>query len=228
MRHSLIFMLLFSATASFGQFGTKGQKVLGGTFSFNTGKTSYDLNPETKPYGYNVGGSFALGIFKKDNLLKTASIYYGHGYGKFQLTNNVGRYYSNAVSLAYGLTKYKKLADNLFFGIGGNVFSVFNFSKFNYTTTPETGETKSFGIGISIFPTLTYQLTDRFVVSLSANNQFLNVGYSTGTAKSFSPTQPTKKGTSQSFNLDAGLFGSDLKNLTIGFNYLLKNKANKK
>ena len=184
-----------------------------------------DLNPNRKPYGYNAGGSFSFGKFTKDNLLKSGSIFYGHSYSKDQVPNNAGRYYSNTVNLTYGLTKYKKLANNLFFGIGGYAFSGFNFSNFNYTNSLDKGETKSFGIGLSIAPILAYQITDRFVVNLSTSNQFLNVTYGIGTTKSFSPYQPTRKQTTQSFYLDAGLLGADLRNLTVGFNYLLKNKG---
>ena len=228
MRHFLIFMLLFSATTTFGQFATKGQKVLGGTLSFNTGKVSNDLNPEMKPYGYNIGGGFALGKFCRQNLLKTVSFYYGHGYGKIETSNNVSRSYSNSFYLAYGLTKYKKFANNLFFGLGGNVYSGFNISNYYNGAGPDKGESHTFNIGVSITPSLSYQLNNRFVVNLTANSQFLSINYFTGTSKYSSLNQPTKKGTFQSFNLDAGFFGSDLKNFTFGFNYLLKNKANKK
>ncbi len=221
-------MLVFFVTNSFAQFGTRGQKVLGTTLSFNTGKVFNDLNPDRKPYGYNVGGSFTFGKFTKDNFLKTGSIYYGHSYSRDQLPNNVGRYFSNSINLTYGLTKYKKLANKLFFGIGGNAFSGFNFSNFNYTSNLEKGETKSFGIGLYIAPILAYQLTERFVVNLSTSNQFLSVAYGIGTTKSFFPNQPTRKQTTQSFYLDAGLLGADLRNLTVGFNYLLKNKTIKK
>ena len=227
MRHFLFFVLLFSFTNSFGQFGTKGQKLFGATLSFNTGKITNNTSPDTKPYGFNIGGSFTLGTFTKDNVLKSGTVSYSHSYSRDELQNNVGLYYSNSVYLAYGLTKYKKIAKDLFFGIGGNAFSIYNFSNSKFTTSPQTGETKTFSIGVSIFPTLSYQLTNRFVVNLSANNQFLNLAYGIGTSKTFSPIQAAK-GTSQSFNLDAGLFGADLKNLTFGFSYLLKNKAGKK
>lgn len=228
MRHLFLSVVLFFlVTTSFGQFATKGQKLLGATLSFNTGKNENNTNSDRKPYGYNIGGSFTLGTFTKDNLLKTGSIFYSHGYSRDELPNNVGRYYSNSVYIAYGLTRYKKIANDLFFGIGGNAYSLYNFSKSNFTNSPEKGETKTFSIGVSIFPTLAYQLTDRFVVNLSASNQFLNVAYGIGTTKTFSPIQTTK-GTFQSFNLNAGLFGADLRNLTIGFSYLLKKKAVKK
>ena len=115
MRHFLFFILLFSVTNSFAQFGIRGQKVLGGTLFFNAGKGSNSAGFEVPPDGYGFGGSINKGKFTKENLLKTVSIFYSHGYGKFKNFNNEDRNYFNSVYVAYGFTKYKKLANNLFF-----------------------------------------------------------------------------------------------------------------
>ena len=227
MRLFLFVILFFSVSISFAQFGIKGQKVVGGTLFFNTGRGSNSAGIEVLPEGYGFGGSISKGKFIKENLLETVLISYSHGYGKFQNSNNENRNYSNSIYVAYGFTKYKKIANSLFFGIGGNTFLSYNKGKYYNSTGPVTRELSMFSIGLYVFPTLSYQLSSRFVVNLTTSSQFLNLGYGMGNIKTYSSTQPTSKATYQSFNFIAGLFGSDLKNLNVGFNYLLKNKKTK-
>ena len=219
---------MFSVSISFAQFGVQGQKVLGGTVIFNAGKFSNSRSPEIKPYSFSLGGSISVGKFTKENLLKNASFSYIHGSVKNQSLNNIYRNYLNSVYLTYGLTKYKKIANSLFFGIGGNAYTSYSTVKYHNTTLPEKGESYSFAVGVFVYPALSYQLNNRLVVNLSTSSEFLNLGFGIGTAKTYSPSQPSTKDNIQSLNLNAGLFGSELKNLTFGFSYLLKNKATKK
>lgn len=219
---ALIFNLsMFNA---FAQFGAQGQKVLGGTLNFNAGNATNSLSPEAKSNFNNAGGSVNIGKFTKINTLRTFSVSYVHGYVKNQATNNSARNNSNSVFLSYGITKYKEVAKKLFLGIGGAAYTGYGRVKNYSLTLPDRSESDGFSFGAYFFPVGSYQVSERWVVNVTGSSQFLNVGYGISTAKSYSPNQPTTKSQTQNFSLQAGLFGSELKNITFGFSYLLKNK----
>ena len=225
MKILLALIFNFFMFTAFAQFGVQGQKVLGGTLNFNTGNATTSLSPEAKSNFNNAGGSVNIGKFTKMNTLVTFSLSYVHGYVKNRTINNSARNNSNSVFLSYGLTKYKEVAKKLFLGIGGAAYTGYGRVKNYSLVLPERSESNGLSFGVYFFPVASYQVSNRLVVNVTGSSQFLNVGYGISTAKFYAPNQPTTKSQTQNFNLQAGLFGSELKNVTFGFSYLLKNKS---
>ena len=145
---------------SFAQFGTQGQKVIGGTLNFNSGNATNSLSPETKTNSYNIGGSVKIGRFTKQNTLNTFSIFYNHSYGRNTGVNNVNRNYTNAVFISYGVIKYKEIAKKLFFGIGGDGYAGYSNSKNYNSPSSQKGESDAITAGVYLFPIFSYQVNN--------------------------------------------------------------------
>ena len=223
MRLFLFFIFIFSVTISYAQFGVKGQKVLGGAVSFNTGQSMTSNNPGIKPTSNSLFASISLGKFTKHNTQNIISFSYGHGYVKNPSQNNISRNFTNSVFLSYGITKYTRLAQKMFFGINGSVYGGYNNVKNYNTALPDVGKSDGLSLGIYVVPTFTYQLTNRLIISFGGSKDFLNLNYNNSKVKTYIPNQPTIISKTQNFNLNAG-FGSSLSDLNVGFSYLLKNK----
>ena len=223
MKSLLLLSFSFLINDAFAQFGAKGQKVLGGAVSFNTGQSTTSTSPSIKPTSNSLFASINFGKFTKQHTQKIISFSYAHGYVKNPSANNISRNFINSVFMSYGYTRYKELAKKLFFGIGGSAFIGYNNVKNYNTNLPEIAKSNGLSFGIYIVPSFTYQLTDRLVINFGSSTDFFNLNYNTSNVKIYSPTQPTIKSNNQNFNFNAG-FGSNLSNLSFGFSYLLKNK----
>ncbi|MFN3301114.1 MAG: hypothetical protein ACK41Z_13070, partial [Sediminibacterium sp.] len=81
-------------------------------------------------------------------------------------------------------------------------------------------KTNAYTATVGIAPILSYQISNRLVINLQPNTSFADLSYSNSVVKDNSGT--LTKNNSVTFN--AGFFTSPLTNLSVGFNYLLKNK----
>lgn len=227
MRLSLFLFFIFSVTNSFAQFGEQGQKVLGGALSFNTGQSMTSSNPGIKPISNSLFATINFGKFTKHNTQNIISVSYAHGFVKNPSQNNISRNFTNSAFLSYGITKYKKLAQKMFFGINGSVYGGYNNVKNYNTGLPIVGKSDGLSVGIYLVPTFNYQITNRLVVNFGGSTDFLNLNYNSSKTRAYNPNQPTIISKTQNFNLNAG-FGSSLSNLSFGFSYLFKNKLQTK
>ena len=191
--------------------------------SFNTGQSMTSNSPSIKPTSNSLFTSISLGKFTKHNTQNIISVSYAHGYVKNPSQNNISRNFTNAAFLSYGITKYTRLAQKMFFGINGSVYGGYNNVKNYNTALPDVGKSDGLSLGIYVVPTFTYQLTNRLIINFGGSTDFLNLSYNNSKAKTYTPNQPTIISKTQNFNLNAG-FGSRLSDLSFGFSYLLKNK----
>ena len=216
-------MLAASLTAT-AQFTQPGQRVIGGTISFNSGNNLGNNQPGFDSKGNNFSVGINAGKFKKKNVLTSVAVSYSHSLSKNISPINTTKNTYNAGYISFGKTYFKEIAKKLFVGLGGAVNLGYN--EVVTENSPQINETNSRGysVGIGIEPTLSYQLTERFLVNLGPSTDFLNLNYSNSKITYTQFGQPNSTGSSQSVNLNTGFFDSPLSNVSIGFNYLLKNK----
>lgn len=224
MKYSLLLLLVVSTGfIAKAQFTEPNQKVLGGAFNFTNGSSNTTNLPgaEVKWTSFIISASF--GKFFKKNWLSSFGIFYGHSYSKNITPANTSTNPVNNIGAFYRKTYFKAIAKKLYFGIGGSATILYGTAIVKETASTSNSKSQSFQTGVDLFPLLSYQLTERFVLNLSPSNYFLHVGYNYATIKNMPANQPATTDKSQSFIIDGAFWASPLANLSVGFSYLLKN-----
>lgn len=201
------------------QFGETNQQLFSGSFNLspNSSKTQPNFSSQQKNLFLGVG--IGYGRFIKKNVLSFFSLGYNHSSNKNinnnQEISNVG----NGYSAGYRQVHFKEIAKKLFIGlsIGANL----NFQNNAQKNVPNPIKTNAYTATVGIAPILSYQISNRLVINLQPNTSFADLSYSNSVVKDNSGT--LTKNNSVTFN--AGFFTSPLTNLSVGFNYLLKNKS---
>lgn len=225
MKSFLICLFFIGTTITVNaQFGTAGQKVIGGSLSFYSGKNTGINYPDYISSSTGINVSATAGKFTKKNALSSFALSYGHSFLKQNAPANITKNNLNSISASYNKTYFKEVAKKLFFGIGGSVGAGYNAGKTTYTQNADRIKSEGYGINIGIAPILAYQVSNRFVINCSPSSSFLSLNYNNMNVKYYQANQITSTGKSSSVNFDTGFFGSPLNNLSLGFSYLLKQK----
>lgn len=223
MKYSLLLLFVLT-TYSFAkaQFTEPNQKIVGGAFSLNAGNSTTTNSPGAELKSTSFVFSASYGKFVKKNWLSSFGIFYVHSNSKNISPTNSATNPVNNFSAFYSKTYFKSIAKKLYFGIGGSATIGYGTAIVKETASTSNSKSQSLQASVGLFPLLSYQLTERFVVNLSPANHFLFLGYSYNTIKNMPANQPATTGKSQSLNIDGGFWASPLSNLSVGFSYLLK------
>lgn len=223
MKHFIL--LLFILSKGFiakSQFTELNQKIVGGGLSFNTSNNSNSNLPRNEVKGASFSTNVSFGKFVKQNWLSSYGMSYVNSNSKTITPTNTTTNPVNNFAVFYSRTYFKEVAKKLYFGIGSSATIVYGTATVKETANTFKSKSQTLLTGINLFPQLSYQLTKKFVLSLSPTNHFLYVGYNYATIKHISPNQPTTTGKSQSFSIDGGFWSAPFQNLSVGFSYLLK------
>jgi hypothetical protein len=208
----LLCFFFFLITSSKAQF-EKGQKMIGGQFSF------YDQNIQAnsvtpKSNSSSINASFSLSNFTSPTLFKGFGFNYGYG-------DNATNYISSSIGAFYNCTKLEKLANRFYLTFGGT--AAINYSETNTSANfaqdknKQTSITPSISLGLGLL----YHLNNRFLLSASLVN-LASLSYSFNESKIFPNWSTSYNTKSNTFNLNSGLNGFNLYNVAFGFKYLLK------
>ncbi len=208
--------ILVSVSLS-AQFGTLNQKIIGGTFALSSGNASGTLAT-----GYYQQSSaslgFSFGKFTKKNTLSVFNLSYNFSTSKNEVGLNSNTNKSNGFSIGYRKIYYKEIFRKIYagMGIGGNI---------GYSNTTQkksivagTNETNNYSASVDLLPSLSYQISNRFMVNVNANN-FAGINYS----HSINYINSVNSGKNNFISMGAGFFSNPFNNLSFGFSYLLKN-----
>lgn len=217
-------IMLAAGVAAHAQFTQPGQKVIGATIGFNSSNNqSYSL-PDYDTKGRYFSGSVSAGKFKKKNVLNSVAVFYNNSSTKQTTPTNTSENNSNGVTLTFGKTYFKEVAKKLYVGLGGFIGLGYGSSIMKNTQNTSRGESDGYNIGFSIEPNMSYQLTDRFLLTLGPSANFLNLNYNYSKVSYTEAGQAGTSGKIQNIGLNTGFFNSPLSNITFGFRYLLKQK----
>ena len=218
-----LFFIVTTITVN-AQFGTAGQKVIGGSLSFISGKNTDFSYPDYISKNTGFSATLSAGKFTKKNVLSSFALSYGHSFLKQNTPGNIIKSNTNFMGASYSKTFFKEVAKKLFFGIGGSVGAGYNTGEINYRQNAERRKSEGFGINIGIAPILAYQVSNRFVINCSPTASFLSLNYSSSKTTYYRVNQNTTTDKSSFVYLNTGFFNSPLSNISLGFSYLLKQK----
>jgi hypothetical protein len=216
----LIAVLAICTVTAKAQFGTKGQSLIGGQFNVSQLNASNPFGDEVKRTTANV--TVSLAKFRREHVLSGFFITAGRDVtsSRPSLGNNPDPR-SHQLGAGYSKTWFKPIGKKFFFGIGGSAGINYTYTSIiENTPISNRVSAQGYSIRLALAPSLSYQLSNRFVANISPNSDFLNVGYTHIINKSGGTT--TSK--INTFALNSGLSGSVLENISIGFSYLLKRK----
>ena len=201
------------------QFGETNQQLFSASFNLspNSSKTQPNFSSQQKNIFLGVG--IGYGRFIKKNVLSFFSLGYNYSSNKNinnnQEISNVG----NGYSVGYRQVHFKEIAKKLFIGL--SIRRNLKIQNNVQTNVPNPIKTNSYAATVGIAPVLSYQISNRLVINLQPNTSFADISYSNSVVKDNTGT--LTKNNSVTFN--AGFFSSPLTNLSVGFNYLLKNNS---
>lgn len=213
MKNTLLFFvcnfLLFSANAQFAQ----GQQMIGGQFAFSNQHTeSSAVAPSNSNF---VVAAFSLSKFATPNIIKGFGLNYSYG-------DNASSSITYSFGAFYNYSKLETLAKRFYLSFGGTAAINYGETKYAPVIYSNTIKRSSLIPSIALDLGLLYQLNNRFLATANLVN-LANLSYS------INNTQFNQAGTSilystksNTINLNTGLNGLSLNNISIGFRYLLK------
>lgn len=211
MKNLLLFciciLLLSSAKAQF----EKGQKMLGGQFSFYDQKVNTSMGTPA-PNSSNVGVDFSMSHFASPTIIKGFGIFYGYGDNGYNINSTYGAFYR--------CTKLEALAKRFYLSFGGTaeiIYREYIGNNPNFSTYKETNIMPSLSLGLG----LVYHLNNRFLVTASLLN-LATLSYSFDKIENFPFASAATTTKSNTFSLNTGLNTFSLNSIGFGFNYLLK------
>ncbi|TAG32169.1 MAG: hypothetical protein EAZ13_00710 [Sphingobacteriia bacterium] len=219
MKKNLLFLCLIILT-SFSlsaQFGVVNQKVIGGTINLGFNKADGTMAPNYYQQS-NASLGFSYGKFTKKNTLSIFSLSYNISSSKNDVGLNTITNKSNGFTVGYRKIYYKEIAPKLYagIGVGGNIGYTNSTQK--QSIFAGKNETSIYSASVDLAPSLSYQISSRFMVNLNANN-FASLNY----IHSKNRDQLGNTGKMNGVGFNAGFFSNPFNNMSFGFSYLLKN-----
>lgn len=227
MKKLLILTVIFLSYLQSHAQTEKGNIFLGGQVSlFGNTLTSSDKNAMATSHVFNFSIAPNVGEFIADNLAIGLAINVGSNSNKYEYDPvspvSFGSASKNAV-MSYGLgifmRSYKKVSNNLFFSINGQLNYLSQPGKMESTTedpnyvyppeSPAIQYTRSSTIGLTFVPGLDYFITPHLGLRITFGNLFVN----TNSSKNITLQNDNKQTiTSYGLNLNINSF-------TFGMNY---------
>jgi hypothetical protein len=219
----IILLSLFTVFAK-AQF-VIGQRVLGGTISFSTGKNENVINGNTTTNYSNFFISPSIAKFKKANVLRGIGFSYGYSYqkSKYNFNPTDTRQYNNSVGVNLFSQRFLSVAQNLSFTIqtGASVAYTFGRQISTINNVENVEKSKGYNLGVGVAPGLSYKLSDRFLFDAYLNN-LLNTSYSHSETKYTNQQGSEITSTDNNFHISSSLSNTSLGYVGLGFRWLLK------
>jgi hypothetical protein len=219
MKRQLLFAALlvigFNASAQF----TKGEKVLSGNISFNTGKT---VNIASASVQESASTNFALntgiGWVKSEKRISGFRVGY---FSLLQKSNNgADMNTNNGINLGAFNQHIKNLNKNIFGFLETNINGGYSWGK--YTNTASSApifKSKGYNINSNANIGIGYRITKQFIADATLVN-ILAIGYSYYGPEADVPVVQSSK--TSNFNISTGLSSISLNNVSIGFRYVFQ------
>jgi len=176
MKYLIAIIILLTTIQSYGQF-SKGDKVLGGTFSISSLSAASDGNPDRKSSSLSLSPYF--GVLVSKNLEIGGSIGYSSQYSEFKnYSNYVAESKSHNLSFGFYVQRYFPITDKFLFSITGIMYYAAgrNRSNTRNTNTDEVyeDETRQFETGLNIKPGFIFFPSQKWAFRANIGN----IGYS--------------------------------------------------
>jgi hypothetical protein len=211
-------VFIMGCMAANAQFGTQGQRILGGGFSI--AHSDSKIPNGDKVQNTNIDVSFTSGVFKKPNVLVTYSLYFGIVESKNKPNPNAGlNVGGNVGGVGYGRTWFQPLGKKFFWGLGLQADARMSYLRQKNVTIPPQID-RSYSINVGLVPQVSYQASERFVFNLRTSNSFASLGYSYAKSEA----NGIDGRITQTVNVNTGFWSSPFQNIQVGFSYLLKPK----
>jgi hypothetical protein len=214
MKNLLLFCICFLLIGSVNAQFEKGQKMLGGQFSFYDQKTESSNSTPTN-ISSDLNTSFAYSRFSNPTTIKSYGVHLSY-------SDNGSTTINKTVGAFYNYTKLESLAKRLYLSYGATAainFTEYNNSYTNYYRSNQSSTVPSVSIGLGLM----YHLNNRFLISASLLN-LATLSYSFNNTETFPANNPPYTTKNNTVSLNTGLTGYSLSNIGLGFNYLLKKK----
>lgn len=192
----------------------KGQKMLGGQFSFYNQKTDAS-NSMPKNISSGISASFSYSQFESPRTFNSYGFNFSYG-------DNGSNSINKSAGVFYNYTKLEPLVKKLFFTYMGT--AAINYFEFNNSYPgSDKSNTSRITPSVSIGLGLLYQLNNCFVISTTLL-QLASLSYNFDKNETIPVTNSPFTTKSNSVYFNSGLNGFSLNNISIGLNYLLKKK----
>jgi hypothetical protein len=210
----------------------KGDKLLGGSIGFITANQNSYVNG-----GYNssyraANFTVAYGKAFKNNTVTGINASFGYSNQPAQDYNpatGISTFNNRNINAGIGVFKrrYVPLGKSFyFFGqLGGDInYGNIKTDRITPGNFLDTYTFKSYGVNLSLYPGISYQLNNRFMLDLTLAS-LVNIGYShTDTEIRGQGKQPV----SNTLYLNSNLSLNSLGNISVGFRVLFHNKKSNK
>ena len=223
MRNRLLLgCLLLCANICEAQF-EKGQKLIGGQIGFSSGLDGFSAVTSDRTYNTVVRFNASLSKFKSPVVVNGFGITYQYNYNHSNVDNPTQEQqsYQHSIGAFVSKTRLLPLARKLDIALTGTGGLTYTFGKLTYASSPGT-EVNVQGISPYLAGSLGiwYQLGKRLLLTCDFSNLVsINYTYNKSIVHS---NNGDLKNTSNRFNLNAGLNGSQLNGLAIGLRYILR------
>ena len=170
----------------------KGFKLLGGSFSFQTGESQYDNIPNTNSKNMSVYLGPMFGIAIRENLVAGVRLTYGQ-----QTSKQAGGNAKNVTNIYGGevfARKYLPIANKIYLVGEGEAY--FNKSQQETKSSFPSPKTNGMSTGLSFSPSIAFAVSKNFHLEAGLGN-LLNLNYSV--SKSRDESFPGNNQTSHSF-----------------------------
>jgi hypothetical protein len=206
----------------------KGDKLLGGSIGFAAGDLNSNINnPYTSSYkGANF--SVAYGKAFNNNIVTGVNIslaYINQPGQEYNPATGISTFNNKNINGGIGLFKrrYIPLGKSFYcFGqLGGDInFTSLKSNRNIAGSIPEKITYQSYGVNLGLYPGISYQLNNRFMLDLSLGS-LVNIGYAHAVTESGSQG---KQPVSNTIYLNSSLSLNSLGNVSVGFRVLFHPK----
>lgn len=197
----------------------KGSTLLGADLGFSGSnfKTEYVSNEvKSSSNGFNVALLYGKAI--KDNLFIGGSVSFASS------TLKQGNPETEQTSKSYGASvwtrKYFPVYGPLYAFVNGSLYATIGKNE-NPNSNPE--KTNSLGLGVGIYPGISFQLKKSFYLDASLNN-LANIYYNHTSGDQTDPSGNTVKQTSSSYGISTSL-GNSSNPLQLGIRWIIPGKG---
>ena len=187
----LLATLFLNCSLLFGQVIEKGKHILGGTlnagFSHNQYDTLISSEPSNKSNNLSVGLAPSFGKATSNNTVfgYTLLLNYSHAKAEDLRAQQSGTNNGYGVGGGVFLEKFFPLGKSFSFSAVVPLqlfYSAYKSESFQNGTLTSTGKDKNYGAWLSLYPSLNYSLSKRFLLQLTLNN-FVSLNYVHSTNK---------------------------------------------
>lgn len=209
----------------------KGQKLIGGNFSFSTNSgnstQAFDNRSVYHNSGTGIGINPSIAKFINSTTLRGIGLVYNYNnYIIKEEEPNNGNSFKN-IAHSEGINifsqRFISLGNNFFFTIQASATGLYSYGKQSDFMTKAMTKAKVYSITAAMAPGLSYKINRRLLFDALLTN-ILSAGYQHTTAVTNYPLPKETKTHNNTFNISSSLSNTTLGNIGVGFRWLLKSK----